>query len=70
MLYVCFPITELESNNNINLLGRTAKTKECGILSLDFNHKAFLLECFKIFGILSKNHNDDVVEILRVIKNG
>ncbi|MCX2717477.1 R.Pab1 family restriction endonuclease [Helicobacter sp. MIT 21-1697] len=50
------------------LLGKVAETKEYGILSLDTRHKSFLLECFKIFSILSKNHNYDVLEILRVIK--
>ncbi|WP_334092892.1 MULTISPECIES: R.Pab1 family restriction endonuclease [Helicobacter] len=68
MLYVCFPITELESKNNTKLLGRTAEIKECGILSLDTRHKAFVLECFKIFGILSKNHHYDVLQILHLIK--
>ncbi|KGI55266.1 R.Pab1 family restriction endonuclease [Campylobacter sp. MIT 97-5078] len=70
MLYVCFPITELESKNDITFLGRVARTKECGLLSLNASHKAFVLECFKIFGILSKNHNYDVLEILKVIKDG
>lgn len=70
MLYVCFPIIELESKDDTTFLGRVANTKECGILSLDFRHKTFVLECFKIFGILSKNHNYDVLEILKVIKNG
>lgn len=68
MLYVCFPITQLESRNNMALLGSVAEAKECGILVLDSKYKAFLLECFKIFGILSKNHNLDMLEILRVIK--
>lgn len=70
MLYVCFPITELDSKDNAAFLGRVARAKECGILSLNANHKAFVLECFKIFGILSKNHNYDVLEILKVIQNG
>lgn len=70
MLYVCFPITELESKDNTTLLGRVANTKECGILSLDARHRTFVLECCKIFGILSKNHRYDMLEILKIIKNG
>ncbi|WP_334086946.1 R.Pab1 family restriction endonuclease [Helicobacter typhlonius] len=27
-----------------------------------------MLECFKIFGILSKNHHYDVLQILHLIK--
>ena len=68
MLYVCFPITELESKDNTTFLGRVANTKEYGILSLDFRHKTFVLECFKIFGILSKSHCYDVLQILHLIK--
>lgn len=67
MLYVCFPITELQSHN-ATLLGRVAEAKECGILQLDSSHKAFLLECFKIFGILSKNHNYDILQILNIVQ--
>lgn len=69
MLYVCFPIVELEPKNNKTFLGRVAEVKEYGILSLDSSHKAFLLECFKIFGILSKNHNYDTLQILQTIKS-
>ncbi|WP_066388634.1 R.Pab1 family restriction endonuclease [Helicobacter himalayensis] len=71
MLYVCFPITELEAKENMPLLlGRIAESKECATLILDSKDKNFLLETFKIFGILSKNHNYDVLEILGLIQNG
>ncbi|RAX57318.1 restriction endonuclease [Helicobacter monodelphidis] len=64
MLYVCFPITELRPQNNIPLLGRVAEQKECASLILDANHKNFLLESFRIFGILSPSHNHDIRQIL------
>ena len=67
MLYVCFPITELHCNPV--LLGRVAESKECGLLILDSKDKDFLLETFKIFGMLSKNHNYDVCEIVKIISN-
>ena len=69
MLYVCFPITELKpANNKPALLGRVAESKECAYLILDSKDKQFLLESFKIFGILSENHNYDIRQILELIK--
>lgn len=66
VLYVCFPITELHCNPS--LLGRVAESKEYGLLILASKDKDFLLETFKIFGMLSKNHNYDVCEIIKIIK--
>ncbi len=69
MLYVCFPITELQTKNKeANLLNRVAKSKESAYLILESKDKEFLLETFKIFGILSKNHNYDTLQILQTIK--
>ncbi len=65
MLYVCFPITDLQTKDS--LLGRVAESKEYGLLVLDSSKKIFLLEIFKIFGILSKNHRHDILEILKII---
>lgn len=68
MLYVCFPITHLHPKDNMPMfLGRVAESKECAYLVLDYKDKDFLLETFKIFGILSKNHNYDVLQILQTI---
>lgn len=66
MLYVCFPITELQCEPA--LIGRVAESKEYGLLILDSKDKNFLLETFKIFGMLSRNHNYDVCEILKIVK--
>lgn len=69
MLYVCFPITELKPvNNKPNLIGRVADSKECAYLILDSKDKQFILEAFKIFGILSESHNYDIRQILELIK--
>lgn len=69
MLYVCFPITELKpADNKPNLIGRVADSKECAYLILDSKDKQFLLEAFKIFGILSESHNYDIRQILELIK--
>lgn len=60
MLYICFPITELKpAGNKPSLLGRVTDSKD----------KQFLLESFKIFGILSESHNYDIRRILELIKN-
>lgn len=62
MLYFCFPITELHSANS--LLGRTASTKEMADFIIDSKNIYIFLEMFKIFGILSKNHNHDIKAII------
>ena len=70
MLYVCFPITQLvHFKNKSALLGRVAETKEFAYLVLDSKDKQFLLESFKIFGILSPSHNHDIIQILNIIKD-
>lgn len=65
MLYLCFPITELE--NSEKLLGRTAESKEFANFVIDKNNIEVFLEMLKLFGILSKNHNKDVLTIIDVI---
>lgn len=65
MLYLCFPITELE--NSQNLLGRTAKTKEFASFKIDRNNIFVFVEMLKLFGTLSRNHNADVISIIDTI---
>lgn len=65
MLYLCFPITELE--NSQNLLGRTANTKEFASFKIDRNNISIFVEMLKLFGTLSKNHNTDAISIIDVI---
>jgi len=65
MLYLCFPITELE--NSENLLGRTAQTKEFANFVIDKNNIKDFMEMLKLFGTLSKNHNKDIISIIDVI---
>lgn len=65
MLYLCFPITELE--NSAQLLGRTAQTKETANFIINNNNIKVFLEMLKLFGILSKNHNKDIISIIDVI---
>ena len=65
MLYFCFPVTELE--NSGELLGRTAKTKEIAEFKINSDNICVFLEMLKIFGMLSRNHNTDVITILDTI---
>lgn len=67
MLYLCFPITELE--NSENLLGRTAQTKEFANFVINDKTINVFLEMLKLFGTLSKNHNKDAISIINVILN-
>ena len=67
MLYLCFPITELE--NSENLLGRTAKTKEFANFVINRENIFVFVEMLKLFGTLSINHNKDAISIIDVILN-
>lgn len=67
MLYLCFPITELE--NSEKLLGRTAQTKEFANFVINDKNINVFLEMLKLFGTLSKNHNKDAISIINVILN-
>ena len=67
MLYLCFPITELE--NSEKLLGRTAETKELATFNINENNISVFVEMLKLFGMLSKSHNQDIISIIDVIIN-
>ena len=62
MLYFCFPVTELNSSDP--LIGRTAKTKETADFEINSNNICIFLEMLKLFGILSKSHNKDILTII------
>jgi len=65
MLYLCFPITELKSNTN--LIGRCAEVKEIAHFEISENNIKVFLEMLKMFGILSKNHKHDILQIINTI---
>ena len=67
MLYLCFPITELE--NSERLLGRTAQAKETANFIINDKNIEVFLDMFRLFGTLSKNHNKDIISIIDVIIN-
>ena len=65
MLYLCFPITELQASEN--LIGRIAKPKETVQFVIDKNNYKIVLEMVRIFGMLSPSHHKDSIEILKAI---
>lgn len=65
MLYFCFPLSCLEnSKQERDFLHRQIKSKEQGFLRIDSSNIAIFLNLFKIFGILSKNHKHDILQII------
>jgi len=65
MLYLCFPITELKSKTN--LIGRCAEAKEIAHFEISESNIKIFLEMLKMFGILSKNHKHDILQIINTI---
>ena len=65
MLYLCFPITELKTRNN--LIGRTAHTKEIAYFEIRESNVNVFLEMLKMFGILSDSHRHDILQIINTI---
>lgn len=68
MLYLCFPITELKTE--VNLIGRTSRAKEIVHFEITVNNIKVFLETLKMFGILSKNHKHDILQIINTILAG
>jgi hypothetical protein len=66
MLYLCFPITELYSQTP--LLNRTAAIREKADFIINKGNFCIFMEMLKIFGILSKSHNYDVLAIIDLIE--
>lgn len=65
MLFVCIPITELVFEKNP--IGRIMEAKECGRWIIKTEEARLSLEIFKIFGMLSKKHQYDVLAIMRML---
>ena len=57
MLYLCFPITELQTNTV--LIGRVAEIKEVAYFDITKENIKIFIEILKMFGILSENHKHD-----------
>ncbi len=73
MLYLCIPLT---SSNLLfksqkgplgPIVGRTAQPKEIAIWKITKNEADLSILLFKIFGMLSDRHQDDIKSILKVL---
>lgn len=68
MLYFCVPMSEIYNEHGVpNFIGRQIQSKEYGYLFINKNNISIFIQIFKIFGILSKNHKYDCLEILKYI---
>lgn len=67
MLYVCIPIIELSFNKEP--LCRTLEPKEYSKWIIKEDEAKLTFELFKIFGMLSKKHQYDVLAIMRMLFN-
>ncbi len=65
MLYLCFPVTEL--NDSRTIIGRVAEAKEEAGFVICKDNIGVFLKMIHLFGTLSKNHNQDVISIIDVI---
>ena len=65
MLYLCFPVTELQVSEN--LIGRIAQKEEKAQFVIDKSNYSIVIEMVKVFGMLSPSHHKDILEILKSI---
>lgn len=66
MLYINIPV--LEFNNKDKLIGNTSEEEKYGILKIDKNKVELIKNIFICFGMCSKSHHHDVLEILKLIR--
>ena len=65
MLYLCFPITELQASEN--LIGRITQVNETAQFVIDESNYRVVIEMVKVFGMLSPSHHKDIIGILKSI---
>lgn len=65
MLYLCFPVTELQTEKP--LIGRAAGRKEIADFIVNESNAEIFLKLLRLFGMLSENHRKDVLSIIDVI---
>lgn len=64
MIYLWLPIKNAEND----LTGRTAGTKEFAYFKISEDKNSFVFDTIKIFSLASKQHNEDMKNILLAIK--
>ena len=65
MLYLCFPITELQTSEN--LISRITQVNETAQFVIDKSNYSIVIEMVKVFGMLSPSHHKDILEIVKSI---
>ena len=65
MLYLCFPITELQASEN--LIGRITQVNETAQFVIDKSNYSIVIEMVKVFGMLSPSHHKDILELIKSI---
>ncbi|MSN97036.1 R.Pab1 family restriction endonuclease [Campylobacter sp. FMV-PI01] len=71
MLYFCISLASIkDKNGNFSFIGRKINSKESGYLEINNNNILIFIKIFKIFGLLSKAHKYDCLEILNYIIQG
>lgn len=71
MLYFCISLANIkDKDGNFSFIGRKIESKENGYLQIDSSNIEIFVNLFKIFGLLSKTHKHDCLEILNyILKN-
>lgn len=68
MLYFCLPLSILQDKfGNFSFLGRKIESKEGGFLKINSSNMEIFIKMFEIFGLLSRAHQHDCLEILNYI---
>jgi hypothetical protein len=70
MVYVCFPVSYLKDKNGNSIIGRKAEPNESAVFEFNQDNAFVVVDSFKIFGMLSKSHRYDILEILKIISSG
>ena len=65
MLYLCIPIKLVEEYQEIE--NQLAETKQTATYLITKNNFQLVIETIKIFSILSRKHQRDIINILRTI---
>ncbi|NLK66419.1 MAG: R.Pab1 family restriction endonuclease [Campylobacteraceae bacterium] len=65
MLYFCISLANIrDKNGNFGFIGRKINSKERGYLQINSKNILIFVKIFKIFGLLSRAHKHDCLEIL------
>ncbi|WP_104721916.1 R.Pab1 family restriction endonuclease [Helicobacter mesocricetorum] len=64
MLYFCVALSSLKDCDNQSFIGRKIQSNEYGYLEITKENIAIFIQIFRIFGLLSKVHQYDCLQIL------